>query len=344
MRGLIPAGVRHQLKHSSVGRKGRMAASVALVAVVTSLLAACTTGTATPSASGSAGITKLNVALVPATTWLPMIVAKEQGIFEKHGLDVNLTIVTLIPDAGLGKQFDIVHNVGPNIALAARGGIDEVAINNVAIEGDNTTAVMVGKDSGIKTVADLKGKRIGVSAPTSAMAQGLLVLLAEAGLSANDVTFQEMPFPTMSDQLASGQVDAITPVEPFASQAQAAGAVRIVNPIQKGGQVISGGKPVLVGFNTALRSWAEANPQVIAEWRASLAEAIEFIASNEAEARADLQTFSGLPAAITQSTPLYPYDAGPTQPAQVKVWIDMLVRNGTIPAENGLDPSKLVQP
>src|ERR1700680_3034607 len=50
----------------------------------------------------------LRVAYIPVVTWLPMLVAKEQGIFDRNGLDVTLTkfpnIVNL--PGTLGKQFD----------------------------------------------------------------------------------------------------------------------------------------------------------------------------------------------------------------------------------------------
>lgn len=310
-----------------------------LAGLVLALVASCGS-----SGEESGGLTKVRVGIVSATTWLPIIVASERGIFQDHGLDVELTKVTSIPDPGLGRQFDIVHNVGPNIALAVRGGIDEVVISNVAQEGEDTTAVMVGKDSGINSVAELDGKRIGVSSPTSAMAQSLLVLLDQAELSADDVTFQEMPFPTMPDQLGGGRVDAITPVEPFASQSEAAGGVRLVNPILKGGREFSDGEPVIVGFMTALRSWAEEHPEEIKAWRESLAEAIDFISSDETAARKILQDFTGLPEPVAKATPLYQYDASPTTPDQLKVWIDMLTQTGALPTDNGLDPKTLVIP
>ena len=372
MRDLISARPR-RLQQQSLRVRGRKAVNLALVGLVFSLLTACTSGgaettttaalvTTTEAAVTTAAATattttaavttaaaapepiKVRVGIVPATTWLPIIVAKEAGIFEEHGLDVEITPITAIADPGLGNQYEIIQNVGPNVALAVLGGIDEVLISNVAQEGETTTAVMTMPDSGITSIADLAGKRIGVAATTSAMAQGLLVLMDQAGLSAADVTFQETPFPTMADQLSGGQVDAIVPVEPFASQAEAAGAVRLVNPILEGGSVFSDGEPVIVGFTTSLRSWAEENPGAIDAWRESLTEAIEFIAADEAATRAIFQEFTGLPEPIAQTVPFYVYDASPTTPEQLQVWIDILVQNGEIAADHNLDPASLVLP
>jgi NitT/TauT family transport system substrate-binding protein len=40
--------------------------------------------------------TKINLGYVPAGDWLPALVAKDKGFFDKRGLDVNLTKVAII--------------------------------------------------------------------------------------------------------------------------------------------------------------------------------------------------------------------------------------------------------
>jgi ABC-type nitrate/sulfonate/bicarbonate transport system substrate-binding protein len=65
------------------------------------------------TATTVAGPTKLRVSFVPATTVLPLHVAKTQGIFERNNLDVTLEQAANISDipATLGRQFDIA--LGP---------------------------------------------------------------------------------------------------------------------------------------------------------------------------------------------------------------------------------------
>ena len=64
--------------------------------------------------------TPLRVAYIPVITWLPALVAKDEGIFDQNGLDVTFTkfptIVNLPPT--LGRQFDLVPTTADPDELA----------------------------------------------------------------------------------------------------------------------------------------------------------------------------------------------------------------------------------
>lgn len=288
------------------------------------------------------GPTTLRVGIVPVTPWLPVMVAEAEGIFDAHGLNVEITKVQQSPSAAIGQQFEIGQATGSDFVQAVNGGLDQVLISNIAYEGDTTSALMVPADSDISSLEDFEGARVGVATRSSVMAQSLIYLLHEAGVDTSTVTLQEMPFPTMSDQLAAGQVDAIAPVEPFASQAEAAGAVRLLNPTKEAGLDASGGGDVPVLFAASSREWAESHPEEVEAWRASLAEAIEFIEANEDEARAILQEFTGLPAEVAQNVELFRQNSSAVEPGQIGLWIDVLEISGTLPKDNDLDPANLV--
>ena len=132
--------------------------------------------------------------------------AMNMGYFEEMGLNVTLT------------EFQ----GGPQeIAAMASGDIDISQIGHGAhalcIEGqakifhlDCTSladAVVANTDKGISTVADLKGKTIGVSSGTSAEII-LNLALESAGLTQDDVTLVEMDANGMVSAMVSGGVDA----------------------------------------------------------------------------------------------------------------------------------------
>ena len=132
--------------------------------------------------------------------------ALNMGYFEEMGLNVTLT------------EFQ----GGPQeIAAMASGDIDISQIGHGAhalcIEGqakifhlDCTSladAVVANTDKGISTVADLKGKTIGVSSGTSAEII-LNLALESAGLTQDDVTLVEMDANGMVSAMVSGGVDA----------------------------------------------------------------------------------------------------------------------------------------
>src|SRR3954451_13539279 len=113
-------------------------------------------------------LTPVRAAYVPVATWLPAWVAKDQGIFEKHGLDVTLTPVqnlSLLPGT-VGRQFEFAASTAPDLLKAAAGGLDVGAAAGEAIETKaNPTFQRIARNAGkIKNPADLKGKV--VAAPT----------------------------------------------------------------------------------------------------------------------------------------------------------------------------------
>jgi NitT/TauT family transport system substrate-binding protein len=85
------------------------------------------------------------------------------------------------------------------------------------------TAMMVHKDSGIRSIRDLKGKTIAV--PNRFSNQYLIIFkaLRDNGLTIKDVQIVEMPPPDMPAALYSKSVDAITSGEPFMAQTEMEG-------------------------------------------------------------------------------------------------------------------------
>jgi NitT/TauT family transport system substrate-binding protein len=109
---------------------------------------------------------KLSVAKVVPFAWsfTPLDVGMQVGIFAKHGLDIEESAST--GDAKLQQlltsgSVDIGIGGGPGMAFAAKG-VPAKAVAEM-YGAPRNMAVMVGYDSPIKTVDDLKGKKIGVT-------------------------------------------------------------------------------------------------------------------------------------------------------------------------------------
>ncbi len=107
---------------------------------------------------------KLRVAKVVPFAWsfTPLDIGIQQGIFLKHGLDIEASASA--GDAKLqqllaSNSIDIGIGSGPGMAFIAKG-VPAKAV--AAMYGaPNNMAVMVGYDSDIKSIADLKGKKLG---------------------------------------------------------------------------------------------------------------------------------------------------------------------------------------
>jgi len=132
-----------------------------------------------------------------------------EGYYKAAGLDV-----TIVQGNGSGNTAQLVASGRSQLAYA-----DAVAVAQLVAKGapmkivstiyqSNPNAVNALKKTGIKSIADLKGKKIGVPAGGS---QGpMLPLLLQAnGLKESDMTLMNMPVAAMVPSLLQGQVDAI---------------------------------------------------------------------------------------------------------------------------------------
>ena len=82
-------------------------------------------------------------------------------------------------------------------------------------------------DSPIRTIADLKGKTVGISIINGGTQGPFNLLLRRAGLDPDkDIKLVEVTFPLAEDALKAGRVDAVNMNQPFAARAEAKGGTR----------------------------------------------------------------------------------------------------------------------
>jgi putative hydroxymethylpyrimidine transport system substrate-binding protein len=138
----------------------------------------------------------------------PLVIAKAGGFFEKHGLDVDL-VEPADPNAPPklvgAKQADIAVTYQPNLYLQVEEGLPIVRIGTLVDTPLNSLMVLA--DGAVKTLKDLKGKKVGFS--ISGFEDALLgVMLENAGLSAKDVEMINVNF-SLTPALVAKQVDGV---------------------------------------------------------------------------------------------------------------------------------------
>jgi NitT/TauT family transport system substrate-binding protein len=294
---------------------------------------------ASPGVAEAQQMTPLRVAYIPVITWLPALVAKEEGIFEKNGLDVTFTkFPNLINLPGtLGKQFDLAPSTAPDLLNAVASGLNIAAVAGETVEdsANKSFQVMVKADSGINTMKDLAGKRVAGPGVGSVMHVAMLYQVAKEGGDPSTVIGLEAPFTAMMDQLKSGRVDAVEPLEPFVGQMLGAGFKSIGDPL------LAVADPVLFPFWIADADWARAHGDVLKRWVLSLEAGVQSIRTDEAKARKVLASYSGLPDAVVARIPLPHYEFKIT-PAELDVWRNVMVSQGA--ALKDLDVKRIVIP
>ncbi len=174
------------------------------------LIAAIVISAVAPAAHALDKIRAAKAVGVPWTFTL-LDVGIEEGIFAKYGLDVSST--NFAGDAKLHQAFiagsiDVALGSGPSMALGAKSG---KAIAVAAFAGaPRNIAIIVGMDSPIKTVADLKGKLVGATTKGSLTEWLVQRLSQEQGWGVDGIRMAELgTFDATLAALRVKQVDAM---------------------------------------------------------------------------------------------------------------------------------------
>ncbi len=162
-----------------------------------------------------------------------LLVGKAKGLYDlefaKEGVKVEWIPFLSGPvmiEAAAGDRVDLLGVGNMPVLVARAGGIDIKVIAKAAFN-PATNAVLVRPDSPIRTIADLKGKKIAAQVGSS-VHYFLYQLLTPAGLSMKDVNLVNLAGPDQGPALESGAVDAIVLWMPYRTQLEKAGKVRVL--------------------------------------------------------------------------------------------------------------------
>lgn len=280
---------------------------------------------------------KIRVASVISSAWLPLWVAKDKGIFLDKGLDVDITTVQNLSTTigALGRQLEISGATTIDIVKAAAGGLDVVGVcgNTVETAANQQMRLIAGKESGITSIGQLRGKTIGTPSINGAVHVATLLALKRGGVDPKDVRFIEMMFPNMPDQLKARRVDAVEEVEPFVSPLMKAGHIDLGDPM------LQVGDPVTLTCWMANGAWARANPDAVVRWVAALDAARALIAADAGAAREILAKWTRLPNEVIETIVLPTYSTSLTA-RDVAAWVEATREVGQL--ATSVDASRLV--
>jgi NitT/TauT family transport system substrate-binding protein len=214
--------------------------------------------------------------------YLPLTIAEQKGYFKDEGLTVEI-----VDFAGGSQSLRAV--VGGSADVVS--GAFEHTINLQAskqyfrafvLQG-RAPAIAVGiataKAGAYRSPADLKGMKIGVSAPGSSTNMVANYVLAKGGLKPSDVSFVGVG--TASGALAamrSGQIDAISNVDPVMTMLEQKGDVKIIADTRtlKGTQQLFGG-PMPAASLYAPEEFITKNPRTVQALTNAMVRALKWL-------------------------------------------------------------------
>ncbi|MGE5391234.1 MAG: ABC transporter substrate-binding protein [Deltaproteobacteria bacterium] len=265
------------------------------------------TGPAPKDGPGKAVVEKtITIGVMPDVESIPFIIAEKNGYFKKEGVKVELQHFRSAKDrdsALQGGKLDGMITDVLAVVFANEGGIKM----RIVSRNDGNIELMAGKNSGIKSVKDLKGRTIGMSTNT------IMEYTADQMLIAGGVKPEEVkkvaipPLPTRFEMLQGGRVDAAILPEPLAGLAV------------KGGAAVLNSSDAMANKPGAIAFTAESIQQYPGEVKAvfrAYNDAVDYLAKEPAESYIDYVIKSqGFPEGVKGSLklPAYQKAAKPDQ-------------------------------
>jgi NitT/TauT family transport system substrate-binding protein len=235
-------------------------------------LTACSPSSGPASTTLSQPVT-LRLALIPVLDALPIYVAQQEGLFEAHGVKVELIPVRSAPERDQlitsGQADGMINEVVLTLFFnKTETQIQIVRFARAASADSPVFRILASKNSGITAVEGLKGIEIGVSKGTVIEYLTDRLLQAE-GFSPEEI--QTIAVPSIVDRttlLINGELQAAMLPDPFASQASAQGAVVVIEDSRRPAfshSTLSFRKAVIDEHPEAIRSFLAAIEEAVAK-------------------------------------------------------------------------------
>jgi len=254
----------------------------------------------------------LKIAVLPIIDTLPMYVAQQEGLFAKHGVNVEFVPVASAPERDqilAAGQADGTINETLAVMAFNRESIQMQVVRYALrpTEGHGHFFIIASGQSGIMDVNGLKGVDIGVS-------QGTVIeyvtdrLLQSAGFNTDEIRTISVPkIPDRMALLASGELSAGVMPDPLASLVVAQGGMIVADDSTRpeyGFSVISFRKTVI-----------DENPKSVEGFLAAIEEATVLVNADPAKYKNVLSENNLVPPPLLDAyqTPVYPLAGVPTE-------------------------------
>ncbi len=328
--------------HGGLCRCGRLLYLVAVLALVAPACGPAAQAPAAPTESLPLQKIKLKAPYTAiSVAQSPVWVAKEEGLFDKYGLDAELSYVatsTTLTSAMLSGEIQIAAAAEEAVISADLAGADLVMIAS----GPVRLLFSIYVRPGISSLADLKGKKIGVTRIGSSTDFAARYTLTHNNLAPDrDVAILQLGgVPEILAALRAGQIDAGVLSPPTTFAARKAGLQELVDLAQQDLRFYQG--PVV-----ARRSWLKDNREAAMRYLKAYTAAVALMQRDPQKAQSAISKYSQqtdreiLSASVIALLKILPVDQTPTIDA-VKTGLEQAAL--TNPKAKDADPNVFIDP
>ncbi|MGC5615380.1 ABC transporter substrate-binding protein [Georgenia sp. Z1491] len=256
-------------------------------------LAACGGDAEGEAPEGDGGLTSITVGVIPIGDTAPAWLGLQEGIFEEHGLDVEIQVLqggaAVIPGVLSGDiQFGFSNTTSLLIAADQGLGLSWVApaASTTGDVEEDFSAVMTMPGSGISSPSDLEGRTVAVNTLNNIGDTVVRSVVEADGGDPDAVEFVELAFPDMPAALTEGRVEAAWVLDPFMTMLNDEGAESISRPYAEVHPEL------MVAAYFTSEQLASSDPEVIEAFQAAMQESLTYAEEHPDEARAVLSEFT----------------------------------------------------
>lgn len=255
---------------------------------------------------------KIRIGFWPVASGLPFFAAVDKGYFKEAGLDVEplkFASAQQVMEAMLSGRAEGSSNGTASAALAigeiAQPGLLKIICTNPTNAKYVLDEFIVAKDSPVKSIAELKGKRV-ASGPGVQNVTLAKTVLERAGAGSMSVT--ELPIGQHVAAVAAGQVDACYTLEPTGTVGRLNGTTRVLEVGVIAKYVL--GDPLAPWHGGAASLTSEfigKHPEVTRKYIAAYRRGVDLVKGRPDEARPSLKGYTAIDGALTAEVPMSDY-------------------------------------
>lgn len=252
---------------------------------------------------------KILIGYWPIASGLPLYVALEMGFFKEAGLNVEgakFASAQQVAEAMISGRTHGSANGTASAVLAlaeiTSPGLFKIICSNPSNRKLVLDQFLVPKDSPIKSIAELAGKKV-ASGPGIQNVTLAKIILEKNGVANPQVT--ELPVGQHVPALAAGQIDAVYTLEPTGTAGRLKGLTRVLENGVIAKYVLGDPDAPWFGGSASLTTaFLKERPADAKKYIAAYTRAVEFVRKNPEEARKHLDGFTAIEESLVKEVPL----------------------------------------